>query len=84
MRQYLAQVAHAVGSLGIGKPARRKHASDLPVEFRPVGDDDHGRMRLGFVAAELECQPEHRQALARPLRVPDNATAALWRSECAN
>ena len=67
------QAAHAVGPLRVGEPARGEHAGDLPVELGAVGDDDDGRLLLRLVAAELERQPEHGQALARPLRVPDDA-----------
>ena len=68
------QVAHAVGPLRVGEPARGEHPGDLPVELGAVGDDDDGGLLLRPVAAELERQPEHGQALARPLRVPDDAT----------
>ena len=67
------QIAHAVGPLRVGEPAGGEHPGDLPVELGAVGDDDDGRLLLRLVAAELERQPQHGQALARPLRVPDDA-----------
>ena len=73
MLQDPPQIRHALCPLGIGEPARSEHPCDLPIELRAVGDDDHGRLLLRLVAAELEGQPQHRQALARPLRVPDDA-----------
>ena len=69
------QAAHAVRPLGVREPARGEHAGNLPVELRPVGDDYDGRLLLRRIAAELERQPEHRQALPRPLRVPDDPAA---------
>ena len=67
------QAAHAVGPLRVREPARGEHPGDLPVELGAVSDDDDRRLLLRLVAAELERQPEHGQALARPLRVPDDA-----------
>ncbi len=58
---------------GFGEPARGEHSGDLPVELCPVGDDDHCGLLLRLVAAQLQGQPQHGQALARPLRVPDHA-----------
>ena len=59
--------------LGVREPARGEHPGDLPVELRAVRDDDDGRLLLRLVAAQPERQPQHRQALARTLRVPDDA-----------
>ncbi len=73
MLQNPPQVLHARSPFGIREPARGEHARDLPVELGAVGDDDHGRLLLRLVAAQLEGQPQHREALARPLRVPDDA-----------
>ena len=67
------QVAHAVGPLGVREPACGEHPGDLPVELGAVGDDDHRRLLLRLVAAQLQGQPQHGEALARPLRVPDHA-----------
>ena len=58
---------------GFGEPARGEHSGNLPVELGAVGDDDHGGLLLRLVAAELEGEPEHRQALPRPLCVPDDS-----------
>ena len=69
------EIAHAVRALGVRKPACREHSGDLPVELGAVGDDDHGGLLLRLVSAQLEREPEHRQALPRPLRVPDDAAA---------
>ena len=45
------------------------------IELRAVGDDDDGWLLLGRVAAQLERQPQHRQALPGSLGVPDDAAA---------
>ena len=73
MLQDPPQAAHAVGPLPVRKPAGFEHAGNLPVELGAVGDDDDSRLLLRLVAPQLEGQPEHGQALARPLRVPDDA-----------
>ena len=73
MLQDPPQVLHVLRPLGIGEPARGEHPCDLPVELGAVGDDDDRRLLLRLVAAELERQPQHRQALARALRMPDDA-----------
>ena len=64
------QAPHTVRPFGVREPARGEHPGDLPVELRPVGDDDDGRLPLRLVAAQLEREPQHRQALPRPLGVP--------------
>ena len=69
----LPQAAHTVGPLRVGEPARGEHPGDLPIELGAVGDDNDGWLLLRFVAPQLEGQPQHGQALARPLRVPDDA-----------
>ena len=59
---------------GYGEPARGGiHPEICLVQLGAVGDDDDGRVLLRLVAPQLERQPEHGQALARPLRVPDDA-----------
>ena len=73
VREDAPEVAHAVRALGVRKPARGEHPGDLPVELSAVGDDDQGGLLPRFVAAELEREPQHRQALPRPLRVPDDS-----------
>ena len=74
MREDAPEIAHAVRALGVRKSAGGEHPGNLPVELGAVGDDDHGGLLLRLVAAELEREPEHRQALPRPLRVPDDST----------
>ena len=69
------EAAHAVRPLGVREPARGEHARNLPIELGAVGDDDDGGLLLRRIAAELERQPEHRQALPRPLSVPDDPAA---------
>ena len=71
--QDVPQVAHAAGPLGVREAARLEHPGDLPVELGAVGDDDHRRLLVRLVAAQLQGQPQHGQALARPLGVPDHA-----------
>ena len=78
MFQDSPQIADTVCLLGIRETARSEHARNLPIEFGAVGDDHNGRLLLGSVTPELECKPQHRQALARTLCVP-NDTAALAR-----
>ena len=73
VREDAPEIAHAVRALGVRKPAGGEHPGDLPVELGAVGDDDDGGLLLRLVAAELEREPEHRQALPRPLRVPDDS-----------
>ena len=73
VREDAPEIAHAVRALGVRKPARGEHPGDLPVELGAVGDDDHGGLLLRLVAAELEGEPEHGQALPRPLGVPDDS-----------
>ena len=67
------QAAYAARPFRVREPARGEHPGDLPVELGAVGDDDDRRLLLRLVAPQLERQPEHGQALARPLRVPDDA-----------
>ena len=73
VREDAPEVAHAVRTLGVREPARGEHAGNLPVELGAVGDDDHGGLLLRLVAAELEREPQHGQALSRPLCVPDDS-----------
>ena len=47
---------------------------DLLVEFAAIGDDEHTRV-LHMLAYPFS-EPDHDQALARPLSVPDDATLA--------
>ena len=51
------QAPHTARALGVREPARGEHPGDLPVELRPVGDDDDGRLPLRLVAAQLEREP---------------------------
>ena len=51
-----------------------EHLLDLLVQFRAVGDDQHAGI-LHVLANPLG-QPDHRQALARALGVPDDAALA--------
>ena len=78
MLQEPAQAPHARRALRVREPAGGEHPGDLPVELRPVGDDDDGRLPLRLVAAELEREPQHRQALPRPLRMPDDSAPCAW------
>ena len=73
VREDAPEVAHAVRALGVRKAARGEHPGNLPVELGAVGDDDHGGLLPRLVAAELEREPEHGQALPRPLGVPDDS-----------
>ena len=75
VREDAPEVAHAVRTLGVREPARGEHPGDLPVELGAVSDDDHGGLLLRLVAAELEREPEHGQALPRSLGVPDDSAA---------
>ena len=68
-------MADAVCAFRIREAARREDAGDLLIELRAVGDDDDGWLLLGRVSAQFERQPEHRQALAGSLGVPDDAAA---------
>ena len=45
---------------------------DLLIQFRPVGDDEHPR--IGHILPNPLCQPDHDEAFAAALRVPDDAT----------
>jgi len=47
---------------------------DLLIQLDAVGDDDHAR--VGHVFADPLREPDHDQALARALRVPDDAAFA--------
>ncbi len=78
-REQLAQVAHALGPLGVGEAAGDEGLGDLLVEVLAVGDDHERRVLVRRVAPELQREPQHREALARALRVPDDA-AALGRA----
>ena len=51
------------------------HALDLLVELVAVGDDQHTGIRLAF--EDPFGQQHHKDALARPLGVPDDAALAL-------
>ena len=73
MREDAPEIAHAVRAFGVRKPAGGEHPGNLPVELGAVGNDDHGGLLLRLVAAKLEREPEHRQALPRPLGVPDDS-----------
>jgi len=52
-----------------------KNAFDLLVEFDAVGDDQHAR--AGDVFADPFGQPDHRQAFAAALGVPDDAALTV-------
>ena len=79
-RQFLAQVGAALclrRRLSEQVLAAREGAEELVVEVVAVGEDDDGRVlhrRLARDGARVE---GHRQALARALRVPDDADAAV-------
>ena len=78
------EIPHAVRTFGVRKSAGLEHPGDLPVELGAVCDDDHGGLALRLVAAELEREPEHRQALSRALRVPDDPASRARLSGTAN
>ena len=68
-------MAHALGANGVRETASDEVRRDLVVEIAAVRDDDQGRVLVRGIAAQLERQPEHAEALAAPLCVPDDAAA---------
>ncbi len=71
----LAQVAHALGLLGVAEATGTEGLGDLIVQVSPVGHDHQRGVILPGIVAQLERQPQHGQALARSLGVPDHAAA---------
>ena len=57
--------------------AAREGAEELVVEVVAVGEDDDGRVLHRRLARDHAGVEGHRQALARALRVPDDADAAV-------
>ena len=57
--------------------AHREGAEELVVQVVPVGDDNDGRIFHCRFAHQLPGIESHQQALARPLRVPDNPNLAV-------
>ena len=57
-------------------PGVGKVPIELLVEFLAVGDQHEGPV-AGLLAQHLLGEPQHRQRLARPLRVPEHAEPAL-------
>ena len=49
---------------------------DLAIQLDPVGHDDKRPVAL-HVPEDLLCKEDHRQTLARPLRVPEHAAAPM-------
>ena len=72
-----AQVAAGGGLLRRWEAAALEGARDLPVELPAVRHHDDGRVGQARLAAQLRRQPQHRQRLARPLRVPHDPAALL-------
>ena len=60
-------------------PAAREGGEQLVVQIVAVGQHHHGRVPHGRLADDAPGVERHRQALARPLRVPDHADAAVAR-----
>ena len=84
VREDSPEIPYAVRAFRIRKSAGLEHPGDLPIELGAVGDDDHGGLLLRLVAAELEREPEHREALSRALRVPDDPAPRARLSGTAN
>ena len=79
-RQLLAQVGAALGlrrRLAEQVLAAREGAEELVVEVVAVGQDDDGRVLHRRLARDRAGVEGHRQALARALRVPHDADAAV-------
>ena len=75
------QVRAALGAVDVLVDAL-EHLLDLLVQFRAVGDDQHAG--IGDVLPNPLGEPDHDQALAAALRVPDDAALALAsRMSCA-
>jgi hypothetical protein len=70
-------------ALGLGRRlpqqvlAARKRAEELVIEVVPVGQHDDRRVLHRRFAHDPASVERHGQALARPLRVPDDADAAI-------
>ena len=75
MFEHAPQVSDTGCPLRVGKPTRGEHTGNLRIQFGAVRNDDDGRLLLCLVAPQLQRQPQHRQAFAQPLRMPDDAAA---------
>ena len=77
--QQLLQVLAALRLHGLAQlrelPARREGSGDLVVEFGPVGDDEK-RPVARLLAQNLSGEEQHGKALARALRMPEDAEPA--------
>ena len=79
LAQQLAQMGRCLGVnllSGGDPPGVGEVAIELFVEFLAVGDQHEGPA-AGLLAQYLLGEPQHRQRLARPLRVPEHAEPAL-------
>jgi hypothetical protein len=80
--QQLPQVGAALrldGLLPQELPAAGEDAEELAVQVVAVGEDHDGRVLHRRVTDDTSCVEHHRQALARTLRVPDDADATVPR-----
>ncbi|OPX77291.1 MAG: hypothetical protein A4E45_02119 [Methanosaeta sp. PtaB.Bin039] len=50
---------------------------DLAVQVGAVGDDDHSGIGQLLPSSQLHCRPEHSQALAAALPVPDHSSLSV-------
>jgi len=81
-RELLPEVRPALGldrRLAQEIPAAREGAEELVVEVVAVGQDDDRRVRHRGLADDPSRVEGHGEALARPLRVPDDADAPVPR-----
>ena len=78
--EQLAQVGGVARGLRVWEARALEGAPDLLVELAAVRDDDNRRILQRGRAAQLRRQVEHRQRLARSLRVPDHAAALRGRA----
>ncbi|OPX80516.1 MAG: hypothetical protein A4E45_00016 [Methanosaeta sp. PtaB.Bin039] len=76
--EQLLQVFRGLGLSGIGKAASFECSMDLAVQVGAVGDYDHSGIGQLLQPSQLNCRPEHSQALAASLPVPDHATLTIF------
>src|SRR5438128_487493 len=55
----------------------RRSPCKLPLEILPISDDHDLELPKGRNGPHLPDEEDHREALAGPLRVPDDATASV-------